>query len=467
MVCAACHLFPEPSLLEYEAWEKQVLPRMGLFMGMEKPVVERMHNPELLTNSSIFQTQPMISRKTWDSIGEYYRQNAPKAQPRLKRGEGIADNLELFKARELPFRLEPATTTFVGIQKSTHSILFADAKTETLYDVSLEGKILESITVSNIVTSVKYTGTYRFIAGIGDFFPSDDRFGQVFVQQTAPEGSMLLTIGNELPRAVNIETGDFNGDGKVDFALCVFGNLLGRYSWFENKGNGYEEHILFNKPGAVKSIAYDFDRDGNLDLAVLVAQATESLMIYFNDGHGNFKERVVFQKPPTYGHTDFQIADFNEDGQMDFLVANGDNADFQSEPRPYNGLRIYLAAGEDYKEAMDHPFYGAYGAVVEDFDGDGDKDIAAISFFPDCRNGAPETFVYLENKGSLQFESSTFKNSERGRWLRIDAGDFDGDGDIDIVLGALVDMPDQVPIEVKEKWALSPSVLVLENMRIH
>jgi len=68
----------------------------------------------------------------------------------------------------------------------------------------------------------------------------------------------------------------------------------------------------------------------------------------------------------------------------------------------------------------------------------------------------------------LQFEASAFENSTRGRWLRIEAGDFDADGDIDIILGSLVDIPDYVRPGLKAKWAAkSPSVLLLENNLRH
>ena len=90
--------------------------------------------------------------------------------------------------------------------------------------------------------------------------------------------------------------------------------------------------------------------------------------------------------------------------------------------------------------------------------------IAAISFFPDYAKSPNESFVYLENAGDMKFKPSTFAESVLGRWLCMDAGDLDGDGDEDIVLGSLVQMPTEVPASIKDGWnQIGPSVMILRN----
>ncbi len=90
----------------------------------------------------------------------------------------------------------------------------------------------------------------------------------------------------------------------------------------------------------------------------------------------------------------------------------------------------------EFSEAWFYPLYGAYRALARDFDLDGDMDIAAIAFFPNYLGSFKESFTYLENQGGLKFTPSTFPESISGRWITMDAGDWDGDGDADIVLGA-------------------------------
>ncbi len=90
--------------------------------------------------------------------------------------------------------------------------------------------------------------------------------------------------------------------------------------------------------------------------------------------------------------------------------------------------------------------YGVYGAEVADFDQDGDLDIAAISYDPDFDLERPENFVYLEQGEPIKFVPFTFPATQNGRWLSIDSGDADGDGDKDIVLGAAY-----VPVGMRER----------------
>jgi hypothetical protein len=68
----------------------------------------------------------------------------------------------------------------------------------------------------------------------------------------------------------------------------------------------------------------------------------------------------------------------------------------------------------------------------------------------------------LENHGNLQFTASTFRECIAGRWLTMDAGDVDGDDDL--VLGSLVEMPTPVPDFLKKTWdERGPSVMILKN----
>jgi len=110
--------------------------------------------------------------------------------------------------------------------------------------------------------------------------------------------------------------------------------------------------------------------------------------------------------------------------------------------------------------------YGAYGAEVEDFDLDGDYDIAAISFHPDFNQEKIENFVYLEQGSELVFSAKTHPATSNGRWLTIDSGDLDGDGDKDLVLGAAL-LPVGMSAEQQEAlgkvFAESSPVLFLEN----
>jgi hypothetical protein len=218
-------------------------------------------------------------------------------------------------------------------------------------------------------------------------------------------------------------------------------------------------------PGARKVLVRDLNQDGKPDLVALTGQGSEGIWAFYNRGDGRFAEEPLLRFSPVYGSSYFDLVDFNGDGFEDILYTNGDNADYSISPKPYHGVRIYLNNGRNaFKEAWFFPLYGATQAAARDFDGDGDLDIAAIAFFPHYQKAPEEGFVYFENDGKMHFTPRTLPNAERGKWLVMETGDFDGDGDLDIALGSFLYMPGQVPPSIGEAWRQrGSSVTILYN----
>jgi hypothetical protein len=164
-----------------------------------------------------------------------------------------------------------------------------------------------------------------------------------------------------------------------------------------------------------------------------------------------------------YGSSYFDVADFNHDGHFDFVYTNGDNADFSMVLKPYHGVRVFLNNGKnEFKESTFLPMHGASQAFATDFDGDGDVDIAAISFFPDFKKHPEQGFIYFENTGGA-FKAHTTSMAAKGRWLVMDTADIDHDGDTDILLGAL-DFDTLVPPGIMSLWRRDKaSVMLLRN----
>ena len=115
------------------------------------------------------------------------------------------------------------------------------------------------------------------------------------------------------------------------------------------------------------------------------------------------------------------------------------------------------------------PIYGATRVLAEDYDLDGDWDFAVMAHFPDWDNSPNREFCFLENKipNQFHFESFTVHAASLGRWLVMDDGDFDQDGDVDILLGSYLLPMEKKYNSVMDQWNDDPvNLLLLENTTI-
>ncbi len=465
--CSACHAYPEPDLLDADTWEKGALDWMKNFMGLAPERIEKSSEAELLKQTGVFPESPIISKAHWRRIEAFYTRKAPTSPIPQPPRPPIKLGLKQFKPLEQRYRKSVAMTTLVEIEPEHHRVYVGDANKMVLDRLDSNGDLIESMKVGNMPVAIDEREGGYFLTSIGKFFPSEKAKGELIFLEPSGKRFRRRVIREELPRPTDAEFADLNQDGRTDFVLSMFGNFAGRFSWFEKLGDyQYEEHRLLDKPGAVRSEVHDFNGDGLPDIAVLMAQATESLFIFTNEGDGEFSRTRVFQKPPLYGHTFFELVDFNGDGRLDIIATNGDNGEYQpSPPKRYHGIRIYLnQGGNRFQESYFYPLNGCFKALARDYDQDGDLDIAAISYFPDYRHDPRESFVYLENQGERRFNAKTFPQCIAGRWLTMDAGDLDGDGDLDLVLGSATKGPGKVPGFLKRTWKKTGlAVMVLEN----
>ena len=163
-----------------------------------------------------------------------------------------------------------------------------------------------------------------------------------------------------------------------------------------------------------------------------------------------------------YGSTYFELADLNKDGLPDILYTCGDNADFSPVLKPYHGVYIFLnEGGHRFTQHYFFPVDGCYKAIARDFDGDGDLDIATISFFPDTDHRPEEGFVYFENQGGMDLQPYSIMETQQGKWLTMDAADLDRDGRTDLILGNFSFFSPVTKAGVD--FRKGPSFLVLKN----
>ena len=484
--CVTCHQYTEPDLLPKKSWEF-LLTYMGFFYGVvdysylegsTEHVMDIIKAREgFVREAKLLPDKPVLTDDQWRAIRNFYTSNAPENAIVQETKPAVIEDSNLFKEKSVQYRKTTAITSLVKVDEANGFVMFFDSGSERMTFLDRDLQFHDGHDAPGVfLVDAETKENEIFVLSIGDLFASEigKSYGEVeHIKLLSGIFYGLKVVINGLHRPSDFAFADINKDGADDLLISNFGDYTGNLSLFKgNEGNNsfsLVPQIISSEPGIVQSEAYDFNKDGFLDIVTMMSAARENVSIFMNQKNGSFERNIIVEGNPSYGYTGFVLRDFNTDGRMDLITLNGDNGDSD----PYNtlkrdqGIRIFLNQGDlKFEEAFFYPMYGVYGAEIEDFDLDGDLDIAAISFHPDFYPEKPENFVFLEQTESLTFAPKTHPASYNGRWLTMDSGDFDGDGDADIVLGAAYS-PVGMRANHEEKFLQmvkeGPPVLVLEN----
>ncbi len=451
--CGNCHLPADPKDLTKDVWANSVLPEMGLRMGIPNKKADRREKlaPDelaIFNRLNIYPSEPIIEEKDWLALKEYILNRAPEKIPVDSTRATRSKTSPQFRRQDLYVEQDyGASMTSIEFDNQKKELWMGNFKNQIFHWTKKGNRSFE---VESPVVDFHFTDEGTVFTHIGKLFPGNLPKGNLsLLGQT--QKTILL---DKLRRPVHSEYVDLNTDGKKEIVVAEFGHDIGGLVLFVKKKGQYERKPLLELPGAIKFYIEDINGDGLKDIIAMFAQGDESIWQFIQKENLTFEPKRLLRFPPHYGSSDFVFIDFDKDGRKDIISAHGDNADYSYIPKLYHGIRIHLNRNGIYEESFFYPIYGSTKVVAADFDEDGDIDLAGTAFFPEYTKGLKESFIYLENKNTktFEFESQVVPSEKPIRSLCLEKADFDGDGDLDLVLGLFGVTPPPVPNNIKKQW---------------
>jgi FG-GAP-like repeat/Bacterial Ig-like domain (group 3) len=237
----------------------------------------------------------------------------------------------------------------------------------------------------------------------------------------------------------SITVADVNGDGHPDLVLtneCTsglcrtgsLGVLLGNGDGTFGPVTTYPMEIT---PTGV--VVADLNNDGHPDLLVAESNSTEGLVtVMLNAGDGTFPTKVKY---PSGGvaATSIMLADVNGDGKLDAIVTN---AVFIANQQSNGSVGVLLGDGDGtFKRAVAYATdIGAFSGATGDFNGDGAPDVVVTGGTPSDQTVQGYVEV-LMNDGHGKFRPATTKYSTRGLDASsVAVANLNADGNPDVVV---------------------------------
>lgn len=245
--------------------------------------------------------------------------------------------------------------------------------------------------------------------------------GQLTLSGEVLETAAKHVISGDFIGPSSLDAADIDGDGDPDLVGAAFGGHQIR--WWRNEGGSpptWTPLIIETGFAAASSVrAADVDGDGTVDIAGC-AWTDGELVVWYNDGQGVSWTRQSVATGLSGCHW-VDVADLNGDGAADLLGAAADPG----------MVAVWLSDGGTpiawTRQTIDDAFGGARSLVPADLDADGDFDLIGTALEDD------EICWWRNDGGDPPVWTQEILSDSFGGAHHADAWDMDLDGDLDIV----------------------------------
>jgi hypothetical protein len=275
----------------------------------------------------------------------------------------------------------------------------------------------------------------------------EDSYGFAVADVDGVNGlDIVVAVGGQSRLLINDGTGHFTDDTAARLPVLIQGTLAvaigdvdgvngpdillagrGQNRLLINDGSGNfadetAARMPINTALSTDAVLQDVDADSDLDIFTANRNSQNRLLI--NDGAGNFTD-LSGSRLPSDVDASYAVILFDADanGTPDAFIANQEQ---QNRLLLNNGLGTFTDATA--ASLLVHTGQ-SHGAVALDVEGDGDQDIAVA----DGEDGV--RLLINDGAGVFAVAGAGQLPAQTGYAVRIDAGDIDFDGSMDLVLG--------------------------------
>jgi hypothetical protein len=273
---------------------------------------------------------------------------------------------------------------------------------------------LQNVPANTDITNTTYWST------LDNLVPAETPSGSDSL--STPDASEVENLSVPDSNATSV-AGDLDGDGIPDIVWQKSGTNETRFWYMNTDGTKKSEFDLVHSAGSVWKLSSlgDMDNDGNVDL-LWQKEDGSTVFCYYMDGSGGITQGVSLASGVAAGWRFASAADYNGDGDVDFLwhsTSKGSTVCWHFDGS--GSVNGFSPLGSGITDA-----FNSYGG--QDMNADGSSDV----IYQNSNNGRVLVWYFDNNKNVLG--TKKYFDSLDTSLKVVGAKDYNKDGAVDILL---------------------------------